>query len=133
MSAIARPRIRIEKRVGNGIVKISNLIRGEAKDGGRENIIFAESAKVEMGSFFTDVAGVEENFTGQLFLESEAPSLLVRCIQAATLYRSYGGETDVIEGPQTVSWRGRNSARKWRIELAGGITQGVPRRGVIEI
>jgi hypothetical protein len=71
-----------------------------------------------MGSFFTHVAGVEQNFTRQLLLESKAPSLFVGCIQAAALYRSYRAETQVVERPQTVSWRGRNSARKWRIELA---------------
>ena len=122
MRAITWPRIRIEKWVCNWIGKVSNLGGAEAKDGSGKNIIFAESPKVQMGSFFTDVAGIEENLTGQLLLESEAPSLLVGRIQAATGYRPYGGETYVVEGPQTVSWRGRDAASIWRIKLTRRIT-----------
>ncbi len=86
-----------------------------------------------MGSFFADVAGIKQNFTGQLLLESKAPGLFVRRIQAATLYGSHGSETYIVESPQTVSWRGRDAASERSTELARGITESIPRRGVIDI
>src|SRR5271166_82512 len=123
-----------ERIVNLGGKEVPNLIRGHARDGGWGHVVmFAEAAKVQMRSFLADVVRFQHYFGRQFLLESEAPRLFVRGVQALLAYRPHCGKTDVVEGSEGISGSRRNAASKRRRELAGSIAQRIPGSGVVDV
>src|SRR5205823_15036928 len=90
------------------ILQIPDLIRRQALDGAqRDAVCVTEPAQIEMSPLLAHIAGVEEDFSGQFLLKSEAPSLLVRDIFAYALDGANRGKSDVVE-------RAQRAARSWR-------------------
>src|SRR5438445_7803061 len=86
-----------------------------------------------MGPLLADVGGIQQDFSGEFFLESETPGLLIRNVAADPPYGTYRVESDVVERSQRVP-RGGCDAAACRIgERAGGVFQGVVGRRMVDI
>src|SRR5437667_811816 len=86
-----------------------------------------------MGPLLADVRGIQQYFSGEFFLESETPGLLIRNVPTDPLYRTYRVESDVVDRSEGAP-RGRCDAAACRIgERAGGVFQGVVRGCMVDV
>src|SRR6202035_1102995 len=110
------------------------LSRVHARDrGGWHVVVLAGSAEIQMRTLLPDIVCVQQDFSRQFFLESEAPGLLIRSVPALALDRTHGRKYDVVERPQRIAGSRCDTAGKRRCELTGGVAQRVPGRGVVNI
>src|SRR5437899_70879 len=96
-------------------------------------VAVTKAAKVEMRSLLADVGGIQQYFSGEFFLESETPGLLIGNVPADLLYGSYCVESNVVERAERAARSRRNAARCRIDKRAGSVFQSVVRRCMIDI
>src|SRR3989442_14711344 len=86
-----------------------------------------------MGPLLADVRGIQQYFSGEFFLESETPGLLIRNGPTDPFYRTYRVESDVVERSEGAP-RGRVYAAACRIgERPGCVFLCVGRRCMVDV